>query len=176
MKPWVKKFAIAVIYLIIITFLKGHTDWFFVTGGLTSIFLIDLLDRFSFIFVTEPSLDSSHLIRQNLKKLDFKPLIDGWPDYQQAKERTLHSVLFQTALVIFTFYAVSTAADTLIVGFLFGALIHLWLEQYLDFKKFGTIEHWFFLTGIIPSPTQATVYLIAAGIVFVLLSWQFGVR
>jgi small-conductance mechanosensitive channel len=174
MKPWVIKLAVTTGYFVLVTLLRGKTDWAIVGGGFLGIFLIDLLDRLAFITATQPSLPSSTTVRQNLFRLQLKPLFAGWEDFEKSSERTLHNVIFQLALVLLALYALFINASSFVLGLIFGTLIHLLLEQSQEFKKFGNLTRWFFLTTFRPTPSQAFLYLVSFFIVFLILSVQLG--
>jgi hypothetical protein len=85
-------------------------------------------------------------------------------------ERTnliFHTAGFQLMFYAFAFFVLSSSANLLGRGIVLSFLLHLLVDQYLDFRQLGSITHWLKSLNITIDRDKAVFYWAAMGLTLV---------
>lgn len=158
------------IYFILITLSRSWLDVAFVPlwiGGLIGAILPDV-DHFIYVYFLRPheltSQRAAHLMSQGKIVQTFSLLANT------RSERThlvFHTAMFQLIFYAFTFFVLSSSHNLLGRGIVLAFLLHLLVDQFLDFKQLGSISHWFKGTDLKLDHNKTVFYWAAAGLVLV---------
>lgn len=85
-------------------------------------------------------------------------------------ERTnliFHNSAFQVIFLVFSFFVLSSSGSLLGRGIVLTFLLHLMIDQYVDFGQLGSISHWTKSLEIKLDHNQSVFYWLATGLILV---------
>ena len=164
---------IVFIWLVLVTLLRWRWHWsliFLWLGGIMGHYLLDL-DHLLYALWIYPHELTSMRFKRLLEQSRFRDAIDLLADTRQERKRlTLHSVVFQAVLPIFSFFVLTSTGSMLGAGLVMGLYLRSLEGLFTDFRKLGHIKNWFWqVRGEVPQQIQA-LYFVGMVIIFVLLS------
>jgi len=172
----VSHYLVTIIWLELITVLKWPIGWQLVwlwLGGLAGTFLLDI-DHLIYWFFFQPEKQDSQMAKVLWQKRDFKGLLLLLGRYHDTHLRLIfHTALFQAVLFIFSFYIFTSSGSLFASGLVAALNLHLLKDEWKEYleKKYDHLKNWLFwqIKREISSETQK-IYLIAASLVFIILS------
>jgi len=78
-----------------------------------------------------------------------------------------HTALFQLVFYVFAFLVLTSSNSLFGQGIVLSFLLHLLIDQYLDFSKLGSISHWFKDININIDRERAVIYWAVASLALV---------
>lgn len=172
-KLLVNKYFLPILYLIAVSLFKWQFQPFFLVGGVLGIFALEFFDKIGWAYVTHPENPSSASFRHNLETLKLKNIFSSWPEYNESRNHTIKSFLFQVILLIFTFYVLSLGDSSLASGLLLIFNLEILISQYQEQQAYGQLVNWSFLTNIYLNRQKSFLYFLAASGFFLLLTLQY---
>lgn len=170
-------FAFVVSFFIFISVFKGWLSfnyWLFWSGGVIGTLLPDL-DHIIYVYFFKPheltSQRVNSLVGKRSVKEAFRLLIDT---RSERKDLIFHSVLFQVVFFVLAFLVLTSSGNIFGRGLVLAFLVHLFVDQMVDFFQLGSLGHWFKNTQIVIDQTEkrkSTLYL--ASSLFVILLFGF---
>lgn len=168
-----------VTFLIFFLLISLARRWFevdfisFWLGGALGAILPDI-DHFIYVYYLRPhELTSQRAVRMvsQGKILDTFELLAS-----TRSERTsliFHTAMFQIIFYVFTFFVLSSSGSLFGRGLVLSFLLHLLVDQYLDFKYLGSISNWMKNLNLNLDRDKTVFYWAAAGLVLVAYGFIF---
>ncbi len=143
----------------------------FVVGGLIGTLLPDV-DHLLHFYILKPQ----ELTSQRIKYLlDRKQFIKSWDllAYTRGERNNLilHSAHFQLFFLALAFFVVTSSGSLFGTGLVIAFLLHLIIDQILDYRQIGSINHWFNKIPVVLDERQRNLYIIINGF----LLFLFGI-
>lgn len=91
----------------------------------------------------------------------------------ERRELIFHTAHFQLIFVVFAFFVVTSTSGLLGRGIVVAFLLHLLIDQIVDLKEVGTLEHWFSKLPIRLDREDRRWYLIGNGVLILLFGFLF---
>lgn len=134
-------FSFFVIFSIVGNHLKIYY-WPFWVGGLIGTTLPDL-DHFIYALFLDPQELTSQRVGHLLKGGNIKRVITLlYETRYERKNLVFHTFLFQTIFVVLTFLVLSSSTSIFARGVVLAFLIHLSVDQLVDFVDIKSLETW----------------------------------
>lgn len=172
-QPFTKRAWIVLLYLTIGMFLGWRNGFSLIgwwTGGLIGFFLLDA-DHLLDVYFLHPEQSASQKVKQALLTRKWRTV---WETLiSTAPERAnlvLHSVIFETIIVILSIYAVTSSGGLFASALVLAFFLRILSEQIREFMKSGHYSSWFWqIRDPVPHNLQA-VFLTTALITFIILT------
>jgi len=169
-------FASFLVFFLLITLARG---WFipnfipFWVGGALGALLPDV-DHFVYIYFLRPH----ELTSQRASRLASSGKVFSAYDLlaRTRSERTsliFHTALFQIIFYVFAFFVLTSSNSLLGRGIVLSFLLHLLVDQYLDFQQIDSLSHWFKNLNIEISRDKTVFYWVAAAIILIVFGFLF---
>ncbi|OGM32475.1 hypothetical protein A2803_03325 [Candidatus Woesebacteria bacterium RIFCSPHIGHO2_01_FULL_44_21] len=140
----------------------------FWVGGAIGAILPDV-DHLIYVYFLRPheltSQRASRMLSQG-KVLETMSLLAN-----TRSERTsliFHTAMFQLVFYVFAFFVLSSSSNLFGRGLVLAFLLHLLIDQYLDFRDLGNITHWLRNVSVTLTRDKTVFYWAAAGLVLIL--------
>lgn len=165
-----------VIFFLLISLARKWFDSVFLTfwiGGIVGAILPDL-DHLIYIYYLKPhELTSQRAMRMvsQGRVLDTFGLLAS-----TRAERTsliFHTATFQAIFYAFAFFVLSSSNSLFGRGVVLAFLLHLLIDQYLDFRNLGNLSHWFKNINIKLDRNKTVLYWIGAGLLLIVFGFMF---
>ena len=142
--------------------LKGWINiayWQLWVGGLMGIFLPDI-DHFIYIYFLKPHELTSQRVSKMVDDKNISGAISLVSETTKERERLiLHSFLFQMIFLVLTFWVITSTSGYLGRGLVLAFSIHLAIDQWQDYKRYGNINNWFQNFATLVNPLQTKNYI-----------------
>lgn len=89
---------------------------------------------------TTPSVDSV------VTDVTNKNVLSNWSmaaESRENKKLIFHTAHFQLIFLLFTFFVLTSSGSLLGRGIVLGFMLHLLVDQFMDYRYRGSIDHWF---------------------------------
>ncbi len=175
-KDLVIHFSYFIALFVVASLVKG---WFAVAfipfwlGGILGTLLPDI-DYLIYVYVIKPkgalSVEASKLIAQKEIKRSFSLL-----SKQLGPEENLiiHTSYFQLMFVAFSFLILTSSGSLFGRGLVLAFLLHLFIDQLIDYIEKGDFESWFTKLPFKPDKMQRVWYLAGNALAILLLALYF---
>ncbi len=174
-KEFIYHFGFLIGFLILTSLVKGYVNlsyWPYWVGGLIGTILPDL-DHLIYILFLRPheltSQRASHLINQK-DYLNTLRLL-AVTRYERTKV-IFHSAMFQIIFTLLAVLVITSSGSVLGRGIVLGLLLHLLIDQIVDFIETKSISNWFKDFPIKLNISEKAYLIINIGI-FLLFSFVF---
>jgi hypothetical protein len=165
--------AILIIYLVIITILRWQLKFemfLFWLGGFFGLLLYNL-DHVVYLLWQSPEEPTALKFKQLISKRRFNQSLDLLSvTCQERKQLMAHSVIFQGALVVLTFFALSSTASLFGKGMAIGLFLYSLINQGLKLAREEGLGDWFWQLGIRLSSTGEAFYFLSLVVIFFFFS------
>lgn len=162
-QDWVVHFAVALVYLGLITVLSPHPALIYFGPLVIGTFMIDLIDHPVFVYLTNRHQETSIQTRKLIDSGQFIEGIKFWSDnHKKENKLIIHSILGQPVLALTVFYLAINKFTFPLFYVLLGMFLHTLVDQTLDIKRMRHLRHWFFwpLPAKIEVGSMVTFYTI----------------
>ncbi len=163
-----------VLLFILISLLKGWISinyWLFWAGGIIGTILPDI-DHIIYVYYLRPNdLTSQRAIYMSQKG----ELIKTWQflaaTRSERRNLILHTTLFQIIFIILAFLVLTSSGSLLGRGIVLAFLLHLSVDQIVDYLSLKNINNWTAKLNLILDNTQTLIYLGISSSVVLLFSF-----
>jgi hypothetical protein len=148
-------FVVLVSYILLVTIYKTLTamsfalGWFdfaylpFWVGGVIGV-ILPYSDHFLYAYLIKPDDSISQRISSNLSNKNFSSVLNTLNRSEATVPGLVfHKAYFQLLFVLFALFVVTSSGSLLGRGIVLGFLLHLLVDQWLDYKERGSIDGWF---------------------------------
>jgi len=164
------------VFLLLITLARGWFSPLFIpfwVGGLLGALLPDA-DHFIYIYFLKPhELTSQRAVRMISKGEVMSTLSLLVTTRSERKGLIFHTTLFQIVFYVFAFLVLSSTDSFLGRGIVLSFLLHLLIDQYIDFQELGSISNWFRNLNITLTRDKTVFYWTAMGLLLVAYGFIF---
>lgn len=160
-----------IVFFLLISLSRGLFETPFIAfwiGGAVGAILPDI-DHLIYVYFLRPheltSQRATRMMAQG-KVMDTFSLLAS-----TRSERTsliFHTVVFQLMFYAFAFFVISSSSNLFGRGIVLSFLLHLLIDQYLDFQQLGSISHWLKNIEIKLDRDKTVFYWAAAGLLLIL--------
>lgn len=154
-------------FLALFIFVTLFKRWFdisylaFWIGGIIGSVLPDV-DHLIYVFVFKPNEQTSIEANTLVAKREFGKTLELLSATRAERvDLIFHTAYFQLIFLLFTFLVISSSGSLLGSGLVLAFLLHLLVDQSVDFLDTGTIANWFKKVPVNLDKQQMTWYLIA---------------
>lgn len=175
-KELITHFSFFIAFFIFISLFRG---WFkieflpFWVGGLLGTLIIDL-DHLVYVYLLRPH----ELTSKRVSSLFGKRKI--WRTFEvlamtrsERKGLMFHTVHFQVLFIIFSFLIITSSGSILGRGLVIAALLHLLIDQVVDYLELGSVEHWFSEIPFKIEKEQTVWYMVLVGVSLLAFGFLF---
>lgn len=142
-------------------------------GGLLGAFLPDV-DHFIYIYLLKPHELTSQRATQMMSKGEVMSTLSLLATTRSERKGLIfHTALFQIVFYIFGFLVFSSTDSFLGRGIVLAFLLHLLIDQYIDFQSLGSISNWFRNLNITLTRDKTVFYWAGAGLLLVFYGFLF---
>ena len=157
--PLFLSLTVAIALIAVQVLRSPFTIGFVFVGSLLGTFILDL-DYFIYAYVIEPQAEFSKTITAYIKHRDFSNALQYIQYHKNDMgERTLHSVVFQLAMVGITLFGVSVAPNYFVKALIlstFANSIYRLTELYFA----GDYDSWFWALKNKPARNHVMIYIL----------------
>ena len=169
-------FVSYVLFFLLVSLARG---WFspmflaFWLGGAMGILLPDA-DHLIYVYFLRPhELTSQRAVRMMSRGEIVSTLSLLANTRSERKSLIFHTVIFQIAFYVFAFLVLSSSSSLLGRGIVLSFLLHLLIDQFIDFQQLGSISNWLRNINITLARDKTVFYWTAAGLLLVVYSFLF---
>lgn len=173
-KIFITYFTSSIALALLVTVVKGLFSLEYVSfwlGILLGTMLPDI-DHLLYVYYLRPHELTSQRTKRFIEQKNFKAVLDLL--YNTRNERTslvFHTAIFQIVFSFFSFYVISSTSNMFGRGLVLAFLLHLVLDQYLDFLEKKNIQNWFHNFEVNFNEKQAKYYIYSMFGVLLFLSF-----
>lgn len=169
-------YSLFIIFFLLISLARGwmSTDFLMLwIGGAVGAILPDI-DHLIYIYYLRPhELTSQRAAYMLSKKEVFATFSLLASTRSERKVLIFHNALFQIIFYIFAFLILSSSSSLFGRGLVLAFLLHLLVDQYLDFVQLDSIEHWFRNLKVQITKEKSTLYWVGALLVLLVFGFIF---
>jgi hypothetical protein len=151
------------VFFAAVTLLKRYFEAYYLLfwiGGIVGTFMPDL-DQLIYIYLLSPSDPISQEAQSEISKRHY---IGTWSRLIAGRrERTkliFHTVQFNALFLLLSIFVLTSSASIFGHGLVLGFALHLFIDQYIDFKELGNLGRWFHKLQISLDQERLKLYLI----------------
>lgn len=168
--------------LFILFFIFGMVLFHFQYGWLLILLSLGLfigfslyhLDHFIYCFLQAPQELTSQRLMSYLRQKSWKQAFGVVSQTEGERSKTIfHSVVFQVALVIASFFVLTSSTGLLGKGMVLGLLFHSVFDQGEHLVKNESLDNWFWQVKTIVPEKMQKLYFFIILVIFVLLATFF---
>ena len=162
------------VFFALITLAKGQYELgvlLFWLGGVLGTALPDV-DHVIYVYFLRPEEYNSqrtvHMVQAGGLKESFKFLAET------RSERTrliFHTFYFQLIFYVLSFLVITSSGSLFGRGLVLAFLLHLLVDQMIDYKKTGSINNWFRDLPVMQDVGNQKVYMVIVSILFLLFAF-----
>lgn len=175
-KEFIIHFSFLGAFFIFISLMRGwfNTNYLiFWLGGLLGTLLIDV-DHLIYVYFLKPHELTSQRVDNLLKKRQVKKTFELLTVTRSERtELIFHTAYFQIIFLLFAFLVVTSSGSILGRGLVLAALLHLLIDQVIDYFETGDIRNWFKDLPVKLDKKQANWYMVSVGLVILVLGLFF---
>lgn len=160
-------------FLILFLLISLSRQWFspeflpFFVGGLIGVLLPDV-DHFIYIYFLKPHELTSQRAARMLSRGEVLSTLNLLITTRSERTNLIfHNAAFQLIFMAFSFFVISSSGSLLGRGLVLAFILHLLVDQYIDFQKLGNISHWTKSLEIKLDHNQSVFYWVAIGLALV---------
>ncbi|KKS77848.1 MAG: hypothetical protein UV74_C0002G0074 [Candidatus Woesebacteria bacterium GW2011_GWB1_43_14] len=166
----------ALVFVLLVLLAEGWSEdtylWF-VVGSLIGTIIPDV-DHFIYVKFLRPHELTSQRADLMMQNSEYKRTINLLSQTRsERKQLIFHSGLFQMVFTILAFYVISSSDSLLGRGIVLSFLLHLLVDQYIDYKETGNVNNWFWQLKIIFDKQRTIAYLVVNLVILIFLGFLF---
>ncbi len=165
--------SILLVYLVVITILRWQIAWrwlFFWLGGFMGLALFNL-DHLVYLLWQVPDDPNTPVLKRLLKERKVMPILDFLSKTTPSRSRLVaHSIIFQLALVVLGFFALTSTAGIFGKGLMIGLFLYPLIAQGGALLRGEDIAGWFWQVGKVPERRHQAFYYLGMLAVFLIFS------
>lgn len=169
-------FGTLIIFLALITLVERYFDAYYLIfwfGGMIGTLLPDL-DQLVYVYLLSPKDLVSQEARVEISK---KRYIGTWSRLVSSRrERAkliFHTAQFNALIILLSVFVRTSSGSLFAHGLVLGFALHLFVDQYIDFKELGNLSKWFEKLQVDLDKDKTRIYLITNCIILLLLGLYF---
>lgn len=170
-KEIITHFSFLIALFIFISLVKG---WFsleylpFWFGGLLGTLLIDV-DHLIYIYFLRPHELTSQRVSNLVGKRQIKKMLNLLAVTRSERTNLIfHTAYFQIIFLVFAFLVITSSGSILGRGLVLAGLLHLFVDQVIDYLETGGIQGWFKELPVTLDKKQTHWYLVGSGLVLLI--------
>ncbi len=149
------------------------SNWPLLVGIIIGTILPDI-DHIIYVYYLRPYEATSQRVMYEVQK---GKLMESWnilsSTRSERRNLTFHNMVFQIVFLVLSFLVVSSSSSLLGRGLVVAFLLHLLVDEILDFKETGNLSNWFDNIPIILDSMQLKIYLGTNFIIILLFGFVF---
>lgn len=158
------------IFFVLISLARGWFSTVFLAfwiGGLIGAILPDV-DHLIYIYFLKPHELTSQRATRMLSRGEVWSTLNLLATTRSERTNLIfHNAAFQIIFLIFSFFVLSSSGSFLGRGIVLSFLLHLLVDQYIDFQQVGSIGHWTKSLELKLDHKQSVFYWLAVGLILV---------
>lgn len=170
-KDYLIHFTFLTAFFVIITLFKGWLSFEYIVfwiGGALGTFLPDT-DYLFYAYLAEPTDAISREVKIHISEGKYAQSADVFLEGRVPRNRlTFHNSLFQLVFVVFSFLVITSSGSLLGRGIVLGFLLHLFIDQVIEYMEKGGIKEWFYNFPVELGSRDRKWYLIGNGLVLLI--------
>lgn len=166
-------------FILLFALISLSRGWFsapflaFWLGGALGVILPDI-DHIIYIYLLKPhELTSQRAARMISRREIWSTLNLLATTRTERTSLVFHNAMFQLVFSAFAFFVITSSTSLFGRGVVVAFLLHLLVDQYLDFNQLGSISHWTRGLNISLNREKTAFYWAGMGILLVLFGFVF---
>lgn len=168
-------FLATAVLVVVISLLRRYLSlsyWPFWVGGILGTVLPDI-DHVIYVYYLRPYELTSQRVINDIQKGNVGAGVDLLSSTRSERTNLIfHTIIFQVFFVVLSFFVVSSSLSLLGKGLVLAFLLHLFVDQILDFRYNGNLSNWLKNFPLELDRTQINVYLLANFVVILIFSFM----
>lgn len=144
-KEVITHLSFLIAYFLFITIFRNWFDLFYLAfwiGGLGGI-LLPHIDYLLYVYVLKPKGSVTSVLDQAAESNLAGSLRNMTGPSRQRMQPTIHNAQFQAIFLLFALFVVTSSGSLLGRGIVLGFLLHLLLDQIVDWVETKNVDDWF---------------------------------
>lgn len=169
-------FASFLVFFLMISLARKWIDPRFIVfwvGGAIGAILPDV-DHLIYVYLLKPHELTSQRATRMLSRGEVFATFSLLANTRGERTQLIfHTAMFQLIFAVFAFFVISSSNNLLGRGLVLAFSLHLIVDQYLDFKELGGLNHWFKNLKLTLDKNQTIFYWAGMSLLLVLYGFLF---
>lgn len=156
-------FAFLISFFILVSIFRGYFNllyWPFWVGGILGTLMPDL-DHFLYVYLLRPQELTSQRVNYMLGKGEILRTFDLLAETRYERTKLIfHTIYFQIIFFVLAFLVISSSGSVFGRGLVLAFLLHLSVDQVIDFRETGVFDNWTKDLPIVLDKSRITYYVV----------------